>query len=224
MSCRPHSLMSALVALSAIVSAVGTPDRASAGFIVTVTEVGSDLLFEYSGGFTGLATRSAIDTDPSQWGYGQNVFIAQNNVGGENPTRGGQSRFSGTFSGGPASFFPGALATPFITTTSASPGAGTLFFNKASESAGFATALSFVSGDYSTSGSFTIPSKSYADLGLPQNSSNSWNYTQTGQSFVPGNTLTIVTVPEPSALAIAAVGGAIAIASRVIRRRRVAAD
>lgn len=221
MSLGRSFLVSVVVALSAILLTVMTPGGASAGFVVTVTEVGSDLLFEYSGDFTGLATRTSSDTDPSFYGYRQDVFRALNTVGDPDPTRGGFSIFEGSYSDGPADFFPAADAVTTVSTTTAAPGSGTVVFNNVNGR--FQSSSSFVSGDYSTSGAFTIPGKSYVDLGLPQNSSNTWNWTQTGQSFVPGNTLTIVTVPEPQALALVGTAGA-AIATGFLRKRRISAE
>lgn len=233
MALRPTFLISALAALAAIVLALLAASNASAAVVITVTEVGSSLRFEYSGGFTGLATRTATDTDPVAYGFARNFFRALNNVGGDSPTRGGDSMFQGAYVadipsfspstgyvGNPEDFFPNA-STTITSVTTAEPGSGTMSFFQSSGR--FNTTIGFTSGDYSTSGAFTIPSASFATLGLPQVSTRTWNWTQTGQSFVPGNTVTIQTVPEPETVVILATGGVAALAGGLIRRRRIAA-
>jgi hypothetical protein len=188
--------------------------NAFAGFIINVEQVGADLKFSYSGSM--VMAGSGSESDAVGYGYGQNtndIFrvwgggTTGNWEGVVTPTFSNRSDFlsgSGTALG--ASLASGS--TNFLVRTTAT--ANTLRFSLGSVGAGTKT----------VSGSFTVASRTLASIGYTANTSRTWSWTENGQSFVAGNTLTINAVPEPSSIAV--VGGLVAGLSVLSRRRRQA--
>jgi hypothetical protein len=206
------------VLLTALLFSALFAGNAFAGFIINVEQAGANLKFTYNGSFV-MTAAGITDTDPIGFSYTSNYLKATVTGGGENPSRGKSSLFSGAFSlvsGNPDTFFTGSGNA-----SSFAPGSenfivvrstGEVFVGDLNSTNG--------AGTYFASGSFTVAGQTLASIGYTANESRKWNWTQTGQAFVNTNTLTINAVPEPSSIAV--VGGLVAGLSVLSRRRRQA--
>ncbi len=192
--------------------------NAFAGLIITVEEVGADLKFSYSGSLV-MAT-GGTDDDPGGFSYGSSFFRAYPIL---SSGRGFSSNFNGTFtltSGTTDSFFSGSGSSASFAAGSQNLYIGqTDVVNRGRIRIG-TTANGGAAGTYSATGSFTVAGRNFSSIGYTVGESRTWSWTQTGQSPVLGNTLTISAVPEPGSLVL--VGGLLAGLTSFSRRRRKA--
>ena len=203
-----------LSALGAIFIALTMPSTSSAGILITVTEIGSDLKVEYSGGFTGIVSVDRQNPEPTFFGVDTNSMFA---MAVESPQEYAQINGTLASNGGgtnPRSdFFPSITPGDFPTADSVDVGSETLII----QSDRFGALSSFTTGSYSATGGFTFLDTSLADWGLTAGQTAVWDWTENGQSFVAGNTVTVVTaVPEPATAVLLPLGAA----AMLNRRRR----
>ncbi len=220
MSIARSASRSALFAMGAISIALAMPVPSSAGVLITVTEIGSNLKVDYSGGFTGIVDRDALNPESSFFGVDTNAMYA---LAVESPQQFAQ--IDGTLAsvGGTnprTDFFPSVSGFPAA--NSVDGGSQTLILYPKSGNDVFGAPPSFTGGSYSATGGMTFNNTSFASWGLTAGQTAIWNWTENGQSFVSGNTVTVVAVPEPQVLALAGTVG-VAIASGFRRKKWIAA-
>jgi hypothetical protein len=220
MSIARSSSRSALFAMGAISIALAMPATSSAGIVINVTEIGSNLKVDYSGGFTGILSVDQFNSEGTFFGVDTNELFA---LAVESPQ--GFAQINGTLAsnGGTnprTNLFPGVSGFP--TANSVDPGSQTLILGTSGGNYLFGADPSFTGGSYSGTGGMTFNGASFASWGLTAGQTAIWNWTENGETFVPGNTVTVVAVPEPQVLALAGTVG-VAIVSGFRRKKPIAA-
>jgi len=208
-------------------------NASQAGFVITVNQVGSDVELTYSGSFTGLVGNH---NHPGTWpgnvfsGVSRDRFFARaSSFNGYDGSWSGSGPF---VAANRPDFFPGLPVSPGgpfnIGSTNVAPGSQTFWVDGTTDLTRqgrfyIDPTLLVTTGatkTYTASGSFKIVGSTLTSFGLTVPSTRTWDWTQSGQSFVAGNTVTITAVPEPSSLAC--VSGLVAGLSVLSRRRRQA--
>lgn len=201
-----------LSALGAILIALTMPSTSSAAIIITVTQIGSDLKVDYSGGFTGIVSVDRQNPEPTFFGVDTNSMFA---LAVESPQDYAQINGTLASNGGTnprSDFFPLITPNSFPLADSVDGGSETLII----QNDRFGAVPSFTGGSYSATGSMTFNNTSFADWGLTAGQTAVWNWTESGESFVAGNTVTITAVPEPATAVLLPLGAA----AMLNRRRR----
>jgi hypothetical protein len=222
MSIARSSSRSALFAMGAISIALAMPATSSAGIVINVTEIGSNLKVDYSGGFTGILSVDQFNSEGTFFGVDTNELFA---LAVESPQ--GFAQINGTLAsnGGTnprTNLFPSITPGSFPTANSVDGGSQTLILGTSGGNYLFGADPSFTGGSYSGTGGMTFNGASFASWGLTAGQTAIWNWTENGETFVPGNTVTVVAVPEPQVLALAGTVG-VAIVSGFRRKKPIAA-
>jgi hypothetical protein len=197
--------------VSTLIIALGMAATSHAGFVLTITQVGSGVNFSYTGQFVGLVGTGSFAADPPELSVGTSYFKVTNlDLPWWFPAPSGGTRlFQGNFVGPSNQFFPGMNTILTGDTNSLGSGSTVGFYNLPGTDF-FVTDGNGPdgSGQYSASGSFTYANVTLSDLGLTANTSRTWQWQQVDQIAIADNTFTINAVnavPEPGSLALLSV-------------------
>ena len=208
---RKH-LVLAITALA--VSLLATTSQA--GFIISVAQSGANVVMSYSGSFTFVGSGAIAPHTPSGWVQNNEFYRISDQP---NTT---ETQYSGSRNPNLV-LFPNwtPIGTPGRLVANSATGDKLAFIDDGRVVTAERSALNsnwdLTANTYSASGTMTFNNRNISAF-INVGQTRLLNWTQAGQSFVQGNTITVVGVPEPGSLAV--VSGLVAGLSVLSRRRR----
>jgi|NOAtaT_7_FD_contig_51_4961938_length_658_multi_2_in_0_out_0_1 hypothetical protein len=181
-----------------------------AGFIITVAQSGANVTMTYSGSLSFVGSGSIAPHTPNNW-IQNDEFYRITDVPNSTETQFSGSRIPNLV------LFPNWTSPRLFADSATGDKIGILDDGRV-VTAQYGTGM-WSGQTYSASGTMTFNNKLVSNF-INVGETRVVTWTQTGQNFIPGNTVTIVGVPEPSSIAVTS--GLVAGLSVLSRRRRQA--